>query len=70
MDAKKAGFNGKTKLNQIRVGSKKDIGISIRPRNDNMLLWLNEELYYQNSKGKIFLIDFIEVPIKKEESEE
>lgn len=65
MDAKKAGFNGKTKLNQIRVGSKEDVGVLITPRNDNMLLWLNEELYFQNDDGKLFLLDFIQIPIKK-----
>ena len=69
MDAKQAGFCGKTKLNQIRVGMKEDIGISISPRNDNMFLWLDNSLYYQNNAGRLFLLDFVEVPIKKKVAE-
>lgn len=69
MDAKQAGFCGKTKLNQIRVGTKEDIGISISPRNDNMFLWLDNSLYYQNNAGRLFLLDFVEVPIKKKVAE-
>lgn len=66
MDAKQAGFCGKTKLNQIRVGTKEDIGISISPWNNNMLLWLDDGLYYQNNSGRLFFLDFVEVPIKKQ----
>jgi len=70
MNAKEADFKGKTKLNQIRVGTKENIGVSVSPRNDNMFLWLNGDLYYQNNEGRLFIIDFIEVPIKRKESEE
>lgn len=70
MNAQEVGFTGKTQISQIRVGKAEDVGVSISPRNDNMFLWLNENLYYQNDEGLLFVVDFQEVPIKKKRKNE
>lgn len=70
MNAKEIGFDGTIKVNsltkhKIRSGTSDHVGISISPRNDNMFLWLNEELYFQNNTGRLFKVEFTEIEIKE-----
>ena len=75
MNCEKVGFNGVVKSNsyqscKIRSGTKDHVGVSMSPRNDNMFLWLDNDLYYQNNEGRLFIIDFIEIPIKNKIEEQ
>jgi hypothetical protein len=70
MKTKEIGFDGTIRMNswqkyKIRSGTSDHIGISISPRNDNMFLWLDEELYFQNKTGRLFKVEFTEIEIKE-----
>jgi hypothetical protein len=65
MSPKEIDFDKNISYPFIRVGSEQDVGISISPRNDNMFLWLGEELYFQNNTGRLFKVEFKEIEVKE-----